>query len=126
MHVGLCLSRFCCACQLLFEGLSCQETISPEQEHRSFGRRHFLEYGIQNKTYVDRIIMCIILIKYIIQTICIMPIIMASCRSLSLPLLIKPLYIELKRVLCRDFFQLNPAQTLEMMSIIVLLMRITV
>ena len=47
LHAGLCLSRFCCACQLLLEGLSCQETMCPEQEeHGSFG---FLEYAVQQQ-----------------------------------------------------------------------------
>ena len=47
LRAGLCLIRFCCACQLLFEGLRCQETMCPEQEED--GSAGFLEYAVQQQ-----------------------------------------------------------------------------
>jgi hypothetical protein len=34
--------------QILYEGNCHQEDVNFEQEHCSFDRRHFLEYGVQN------------------------------------------------------------------------------
>ena len=34
--------------QILFKGNYCQENANSKQEHRSSGRRHVLEYGVQD------------------------------------------------------------------------------
>jgi hypothetical protein len=60
MPVGLCLSRVGCACQSLFHGWISQERVSREQEHRSFDRRHFLAYAIQEPDHAEKVIMFMI------------------------------------------------------------------
>ena len=64
----------CRACQTLFKGRIRQEDVYLEQEYRSFDRRHFLEYGIQNWDARRKGIMhviCIMLIIYIMYVMCI-------------------------------------------------------
>ena len=36
-------------CRFLFKGNNRQENANSEQEHRSSGRRHVLEYGLQDR-----------------------------------------------------------------------------